>query len=544
MIRTFETHALRPSTELGGFWRVLREDGVPAGRILIPGCAESLPGYENFQGVLLYERDVQLSQAQNVLLTFHGVSFRAEVYWDGEKIAQHYNAYTAFTAFVPGTAAGRHTLRVRVDNRFGEDSALHIPNDYFSYNGINRPVQMDFVGEDFLEWVHLTPLKTENGWQMRAEGQVRRSGENVLCAEIALAGKMCRAQVRRDGSFSTVFDAGKVREWSPDSPELYEVRTVLYRNGEAADDLIERTGFRTVEVRGNRLCINGREIFPKGFCRHEDVPVYGSAVPFEAMVYDIQILRDLGCNSVRITHYPSDQRFLDLCDEWGILVWEENHARGLEEDRMRNPNFERQCEDCIREMVCQHFNHPSVYIWGILNECASDTAYGRSCYEKQFALLRSLDASRPVTFASCKFFTDICLDLVDVVSMNLYAGWYHDTPPDVYIRQISEWVQNSGGDGKPLIISEFGAGAIYGFHDHARGKWSEERQSDLLREQMSAYFGSEAVSGCYIWQFCDVKVCEEWVEKRPKCENNKGVVDRYRRPKFAYDTVKECMRIR
>ena len=86
MIRTFDTHILRPSTELGGFWRVLRTDGAPVGRILIPGCAESLPGYENFQGVLLYERDVQLSEAQNVLLTFHGVSFRAEVYWDGEKL--------------------------------------------------------------------------------------------------------------------------------------------------------------------------------------------------------------------------------------------------------------------------------------------------------------------------------------------------------------------------------------------------------------------------------------------------------------------------
>ena len=445
---------------------------------------------------------------------------------------------------MPGAAAGRHTLRVRVDNRFDEDSALHIPNDYFSYNGINRPVQMDFVGEDFLEWVHLTPVRTEKGWTLRAEGRVRCGRDTALCAEITLAEKTCRAEVTQHGLFSVAMNAENVREWTPDSPELYEVRTVLYRNGEAVDDLIERTGFRTVEVQENRLCINGREVFPKGFCRHEDVPVYGSAVPFEAMVYDLQILRDLGCNSVRVTHYPSDQRFLDLCDEWGFLVWEENHARGLEEDRMRNPNFERQCEDCIREMVCQHFNHPSVYIWGILNECASDTAYGRSCYEKQFALLRSLDASRPVTFASCKFFTDICLDLVDVVSMNLYAGWYHDMPPDVYIRQISEWVQRSGGDGKPLIISEFGAGAVYGFHDRAHVMWSEERQSDLLREQMSAYFASPDVSGCYIWQFCDAKVCEEWAEKRPKCENNKGVVDRYRRPKLAYDTVKEFMRFR
>lgn len=90
---------------------------------------------------------------------------------------------------MPGAAAGRHTLRVRVDNRFDEDSALHIPNDYFSYNGINRPVQMDFVGEDFLEWVHLTPVRTEKGWTLRAEGRVRCGRDTALCAEITLAEK-------------------------------------------------------------------------------------------------------------------------------------------------------------------------------------------------------------------------------------------------------------------------------------------------------------------------------------------------------------------
>lgn len=116
--------------------------------------------------------------------------------------------------------------------------------------------------------------------------------------------------------------------------------------------------------------------------------------------------------------------FLDLCDELGILVWEENHARGLSLEQMQNPRFEAQAEQVIREMIDAHYNHPSVYIRGILNECASDSEYGKTCYEKQFSLIRALDRSRPCSFASCKFKTDPCFGLCDVVSYNIYPLWY------------------------------------------------------------------------------------------------------------------------
>lgn len=541
MIRTFTTHQYRPSQELNGFWKVYSEEERPIGQILIPGCVESLPGYENFQGILSYEKEILLEQPHTILLTFYGVSFRARIFWDGKEVASHYNAYTSFHVRLTDVTAGRHILRVQADNRFGEDSALHVPNDYFSYNGINRPVQMDFVDNDYLEQLHILPIRTSQGWKAALSGKVFLTKEDTPHLEISIAGKRIPVSISDDGHFHEETGLLSVDEWAPDHPALYEVHAVLSRNGQKLDDLVERTGFRTVNIVGRQICINDNPVFPKGFCRHEDVPVYGSAVPYESMVYDLQLMRDLGCNSVRVTHYPSDPRFLDLCDELGFLVWEESHARGLEEERMRNPHFEQQCEDCIREMVADHFNHPSIYVWGILNECSSDTVYGRSFYEKQVALLRKLDSSRPITYASCKFFTDICLDLVDIVSMNLYAGWYHNTPPAVYIREITDWIDQAVGKEKPLIISEFGAGAIYGFHDYSRIKWSEERQSDLLEEQLKAYFSHSKVSGGYIWQFSDIKVCEEWVEKRPKCENNKGIVDRYRRRKMAYATVKKCL---
>ena len=181
-------------------------------------------------------------------------------------------------------------------------------------------------------------------------------------------------------------------------------------------------------------------------------------------MHDVLLLKDLEANSVRTAHYPNDELFLDLCDELGILVWEENHARGLCLEQMQNPNFEPQAEQVTREMVLSHYNHPSVYIWGILNECASDSEFGKQCYEKQFAIIRALDKTRPCSFASCKFKTDISFGLPDVVSYNIYPKWYHDTPVDAYLNDLYTWVQTeTEGKGKPFLVTEIGAGGIYGY---------------------------------------------------------------------------------
>ena len=128
-----------------------------------------------------------------------------------------------------------------------------------------------------------------------------------------------------------------------------------------------------------------------------DSGMCGCAIPLQLMVQDLDLMRDMGANAVRTCHYPNDELFLDLCDERGVLVWEENHARGLDLEHMMNPNFDIQCENCIREMIENHYNHPSIVIWGILNECASETEEGRKKYAAQYAQIRRMDQSRPTT---------------------------------------------------------------------------------------------------------------------------------------------------
>ena len=207
---------------------------------------------------------------------------------------------------------------------------------------------------------------------------------------------------------------------------------------------------------------------------------------------------------------------------------------------MQNPNFDRQCRDCIDEMIENHYNHPSIVIWGILNECASETEEGRKKYAAQYAQIRSLDKSRPTTSATCRHLTDICLDIPDIVSFNMYSGWYKDVPIDETNRTEIDWIRKSGGDNKPIIVSEFGAAAIYGYRDRAHCKWSEERQADIIRDNLKVYMNDEDICGVFVWQFADCRVTEEeWFATRARCHNNKGVVDEYRRPKLAFDTVKE-----
>ena len=543
MIRLFEQHRIRESKELDGMWNFKakgKEYQMP-----VPSCWEQHPDFLNYRGKGKYSKRVYVKNDGNVRLEFKGVSHTADVYFDGEKIAHHYNAFTPFSAVIKNVRKGEHEIKIEVDNTFGEHSSLHIPNDYYTYGGITRPVAYEQVEDVYIKNIHFTPKFQDGKWSAKIEVNIGSLSDTAINVGVksALAGIEMNKEVSIDADTTVVFEQefDNVKAWSQDETNLYMLNTVLSVDGKETDDLIERVGFRTVEVKGTKIYLNGEEIYLKGFNRHEDYAVDGCAVTLQHMVQDMDLMLDMGANAVRTCHYPNDERFLDLCDERGIFVWEENHARGLVLKDMQNPNFEKQCEECIREMIENHYNHPSIVIWGILNECASETDEGRRMYKKQYEQIKSLDMSRPTTSATCRHFTDICLDLPDVVSFNMYTKWYKDCPIDERNNQEIEWIKKSGGDNKPIIVSELGAAAIYGFRDRTCQKWSEEYQAKLIRDSLDVYMNDDRICGVFIWQFADCRVTEEgeWFATRARCHNNKGIVDEYRRPKMAYDTVKE-----
>ncbi len=566
MIRAFTTHKIRRTEELSScLWdfRTLSASGdAPSGPVpspikaAVPGCWEAYPETANYRGRAVYSRKFVTDTEANIRLVFKGVSHTAEIMVDGQRVCGHYNAYTPFDAVLPCLKPGEHTLDVIADNSFSSASALHVPNDYQSYGGISRGVMLELLEDVYICRIHFTPVCKSvqtNQWSGKVQVCLVNLSEKPFEGDIELhiegqPHKILPVEIGpKETSVLSCDDlpCRNVCPWSPETPVLYYLNAVLRDKASMreVDDLTERIGFREVRIEGRDILLNGKKLLIKGFCRHEDHPQFGCAIPFSAMQYDLTLIKDLGGNSVRTSHYPNDELFLDLCDEQGILVWEENHARGLSDEQMSNPNFEKQCEDCIREMVDAHYNHPSIYIWGILNECASHTELGRMCYKSQYELIRSMDRSRPVSSASCQFKTDICLDLPDVVSYNIYPKWYNDTPAAQYLAELYDWVQSStDGRGKPFLITETGAGAVYGYRTPSRVKWSEEYQAQALEEQIRAVLAHKGCSGIYIWQFCDTRVCDDWFDKRPKTMNNKGIVDEYRRPKLAYEKVKELFR--
>ncbi len=541
MLRTFHEHKIRPVDSLDGHWTLsLAEEPNAPDTIYVPSAWESIPGLENYRGKGTIARNFKLTEAANVRLVFGGVSHTANVKVDGEFICTHYDAFTPFEAVVRGLDAGAHTLEVEVDNSFGDHSALHKENDYYTYGGITRPVEIQLVPDTFIDKIYATPRQEGSAWSLDLRVTVNGDAEGELNASIA--GKTV-SLTQNDDDYSATITGLDVEAWTNETPKLYDLTVQLNIDGKLVDDKIDRIGFRTIAVDGKRLLLNGNELRLRGYNRHEDHPQFGNAIPVQAMVQDLEIMRDLGCNFVRTCHYPNDMRFLDLCDELGFYVWEESHARAVPFDP---PKFDEQIEASTREMLEWHYNRPGIVMWGCLNECDSKTEEGKEVYSRVLGQLKDFDPSRPITFASNRNESDICQGLVDIVSVNVYTGWYHDPIERIgpRIDELLGWLHSDashGGSGKPVIVSEFGGGAVYGNRQRCRSHWSEEYQCDVLDECLRVYLNHPDIVGAAIWQFCDVRVTETWWNGRPRTLNNKGTVDEYRRPKLAYDTVKRRM---
>jgi len=544
MYRLFKTHNIRKSYEADGLWDFETQDKSYRGKLAVPCCWETVPELVNYKGKGIYTKEMNLGG--NVRFVFKGISHTADVYVDDVHIAHHYNAYTPFHADVK-LKKGCHKIKIVADNAYGEDSALHVENDYYTYGGITRPVVIEELCQVVINYLHFTPCKTNDKWTGKVEIALESKSEEEAQYQVNLKLEdkdiLTQTITMAPGEekvicLQTEFE--NIEEYTSEAPKLYTLEAVLSKNGTPIDDLVERVGFRTVSTQGKQLLLNGKPIRLLGFNRHESFNSLGCSVPLQAMMRDLSLMKEAGANSVRTCHYPNDELFLDLCDEMGFLVWEEGHARGLDTKKMENPNFIPQSLDCIEEMIENHYNHPSIVMWGILNECVSDTEFGKKCYKTLYQKIDSMDNSRPKTSASNRPDTDLCFDLEEIVSVNIYPMWYSFNSPDtkITIDKFKNYVEQTSNQNKPLIISEIGAGAIYGYRNENKCKWSEERQAVILEKQLTSTLDDKDVCGVFVWQFCDCRVDESWFYGRPGSNNNKGIVDEFRRKKLAFATVK------
>jgi beta-glucuronidase len=309
------------------------------------------------------------------------------------------------------------------------------------------------------------------------------------------------------------------------------------------DCVTELVGIRTVTVSGRKILVNGEPVRLFGFNRHEASSESGHTQSDQLLVTDIQLLEDMGVNFVRGSHYPQDERFVDLCDRRGIMMWCEAIGWQHTDAHLTDRRFlDAQSVD-IQEMIQALGNHPSIIMWGLLNESEGQKRTARPGFAELVEVIRSEDPSRPVTYATCHVYEDKCLDLFDIVSFNNYPGWYVGGAKGIpqELDAILAHLDGSGYADKPIILSEIGAGGIYGFRDWHRGLWSEEYQAEVIKTVLDYFSNVERLNGLTLWQFCDIRASEstDRALRRPKGFNNKGIVDEHRRAKLAYHIVRE-----
>jgi beta-glucuronidase len=502
---------------------------------------------------------------ERVVLRFDAATHRAVVWVDDVEVARHEGGYTPFEADVtahvrPGEEA---RITVVVDNRLtwrsippgivenGRQTYFH---DFFNYAGLHRSVWLYSTPRTHVRDVTVVPgLEGSRG---TVDYRVETAGDaGVQVVLVDASG----AEVARAAGAVGRLVVDDVRPWRPGEGYLYELRIELLEGPGVVDSYTLPVGIRTVEVRGNRFLVNGEPFHFTGFGKHEDAAVRGKGHDDALMVHDFALLDWIGANSFRTSHYPYAEEVLDFADRHGIVVIDETAAVGQNLGMMAGilrrefpPTFSPDTVDdasreahaqAIRELVARDKNHPSVVLWSIANEPESDTEASVGYFAPLIALTRELDPTRPVGIVNVAFAPhgrDRLQALGDVIMLNRYYGWYVNTgdlaaAEKALLAELEAWA----GEGKPILMSEYGADTLAGLHALTADPWSEEYQAEFLEMYHRVFDRVEAVVGEQVWNFADFATAAGVGRVGG---NKKGVFTRDRQPKAAAFTLRRRWR--
>ena len=565
MKRLFNEHEKRKVTSLSGAWKFsfdpekkgMKEgwqNGLPCGEtVIVPSVWNNELRNLMFEGWGWYEKKFK-TQGGTLYFEFESVMTEATVWLDGKEIAKHYGAFTPFEIIVNNVSNGEHTLVVLADSTIDKNSFPQRYTDWFNYGGIARDVSMSKLEGISILSNHVCyeldeGLKNASVWceleLYNASNEKTSSPVSVKIGENVIYNEVISLNSYETKSIKTpVCVLENIELWGMKSPKLY---TVVASTD--TDDLIDKVGFRKVEVKDNNILLNGKSIELLGVNRHEEHPDWGFAFPAKLMKKDIDLIVDMGCNTIRGSHYPNSKIFVDMLDEKGILFWSEipMWGCGFSEQSLAEPIIRERGLNMHKEMVKYYYNHPSIVIWGMHNEIAT---YHENSYElsrEWSAYLRENGGNRLITHASNHPLKDKDMGFDDIICINIYHGWYryggYDGKLSDWDKMIEEFRQRrieNGWEDKPVIMSEFGAGALAGFHSHFDTvRWSEEYQRDLMEYCLELFHKTDYMRGTYLWQFCNIRTSPSMDMNRVRYFNNKGILDEYRNPKAAYFKVKE-----
>ena len=530
-----------------------------------------LPGRDarDHVGDIWYQRTVRVPRGwdgQRIVLRFDAATHRA-IAWVGDtQVVEHEGGYTPFEADVTEHVSAGEEARVTivVNNELSwssippgfvqeRDDGRRVQqyfHDFFNYAGLHRSVWLHMTPRVFVSDITVTTTEIDDaGAAVSYRAVVEGGEEHAVRARVRDAGGTEVAA--GDGTEGTLRIDG-ANLWRPGAGYLYTFDVeLLGPRGELVDRYPQPFGVRTVGVDGHRFLINGEPFRFTGFGKHEDFAVHGRGQDLAVMVHDFELLKWIGANSFRTSHYPYDEAVLDYADRHGVVVIDETAAVGLNLDTgtpilgptdtfvtysdatisARTQAVHRQA---IRELVARDKNHPCVVVWSIANEPDTFAPEARAYFEPLVAETRRLDPTRPVAFANFMKATpelDVVSDLFDVLLLNRYFGWYVypgdlDSAEQALESELRAWARL----GKPIVMTEYGADTQAGLHSVVAEPWSEEFQIAFLDTYHRVFDRIDAMVGEHVWNFADFAT-RSGISRVDG--NKKGVFTRDRRPKAA-----------
>jgi beta-glucuronidase len=522
-------------------------DFSKSGTLKVPGDWNTQrPELFWYEGPMWYEKDFSYAAKAHthVFLRVGAANYKSIFWVNGQKVCSHEGGYTAFNCDVTAALkAGENFVIAVVDDTRHEDGVPTTQTDWFNYGGLTREVSLIEVPEAFIDQydIHLSKTGVGKTGAGQVEGWVHvqdgRVGESVS-VEIEEAGAKTNAKIGEGGIAAIHFAAPGLKLWSPESPTLYKV---AIKAGE--DSIEDEIGFRTIQVKGTQILLNGEPVFLRGVSIHAEAPYRtGRAYSDKDAETLLGWAKELGCNFVRLAHYPHDETMLRAADRMGLMVWSENPVYWAVE--FEKPEVLAKATQQLQEEIGTSRNHASIVLWSMANETPINDA--RTKFISTLAArARALDSTRLITAAllvrteangerSTKIVDDPLGQALDVIGTNEYIGWYEQHPESA---DTTDW---KIAYDKPVIMSEFGADAKAGLHGRDGDRWTEEYQANVFRHQIGMLNRIPQLRGMSPWVLMDFRSPRRPLAGVQDGFNRKGLVSEQGEKKLAFSILQKA----
>lgn len=489
-----------------------------------------------YEGSIWYKKDFnyQRKEGKKVYLYFGAANYLANVYMNGEVLGMHEGGFTPFSFDITDKVKeGNNFVILRVNNDRKPEGVPTVNSDWWNYGGITRDVLLVETSEISVDDYSVQLAKGKyNEISGYVQTNVKRNGVSVTVSIPEL--KISKTVTTDQNGRALLSMKAVPKLWSPEDPKLYEV---VFACG---DEVIkDKIGFRRIETKGKSIYLNGKKTFFRGISIHEEAPFRQGRVATEAECRTLLgWAKELGCNFVRLAHYPHNEKMVRVAEEMGLMVWDEIPVYWT--IHWDNPETFKNASTQLKDMIDRDKNRCAVVVWSIANETphseARDNFLGALARQ-----VRSADDTRLLSMAmevSWKPDNVCTIDdnmnkYVDIISFNCYLGWYGGKVADCKDRK---WEIPYD---KPFFVSELGGGALYGRHGDIDERWTEEYQEELYKQTVAMYDRAKGFSGMSPWILMDFRSARRQLHGVQDFFNRKGLISENGQKKKAFYVLQD-----